>query len=68
MNTGFPKNKYGNATPRCHYVNPTNAETCNAPPMIGEHYCFFHNPRTAPAREEAARAGGRNRRQPRARL
>lgn len=64
MNTDFPKDKYGYEVPRCHYVNLTNGDTCNAPPMTGEHYCFFHHPEQQAKREEASRNGGRNRRQP----
>ena len=64
MNTqDFPRDQYGYEIPRCHHVSPTGA-TCNAPPMTGEHFCYFHNPRVAPQREEASRNGGFNRRQP----
>ena len=49
---------------RCHYINPVNADGCEAAPMKGEDYCYFHNPRMAPHREEAQRRGGENRRQP----
>src|SRR5215472_13674059 len=49
---------------RCHYINPINADGCEAAPMRGENFCFSHNPRVAPQREEAQRRGGQNRRQP----
>jgi hypothetical protein len=64
MQKEYPKDKYGYEIPRCHHVNPITGDDCNAAPMTGEHYCYVHNPRVAPEREEAQRRGGQNRRQP----
>ncbi len=40
---------------------------CGAPPIHGSSRCFMHDPRQAEKRARARRAGGTNRRTPRAR-
>jgi hypothetical protein len=63
MNTQeFPKHKYTN--PRCHYVNPINGDTCDAPAQPGTTRCFYHDPAQLEKRQQPQPNGGRNRRQP----
>ena len=50
---------------RCHYINPINADGCEAAPMKNENFCYVHNPRIPEEeKQEARRRGGLNRRQP----
>ena len=50
---------------RCHYINPINADGCEAAPMKNENFCYVHNPRIPEEeKQEARRKGGQNRRQP----
>jgi hypothetical protein len=50
---------------RCHYINPINANGCEAAPMKNENFCYVHNPRIPEEeKQEARRKGGQNRRQP----
>src|SRR5215471_861050 len=49
---------------RCHYINPINADGCEAAPIKGKNFCFMHDPEKREERAEAQSRGGRNRRQP----
>jgi len=45
---------------RCKFVKESG-ENCGALSMKDSDYCFFHNPKTAAAREESKRNGGKSR-------
>lgn len=41
----------------CQFIKP-DGEHCQARPMHGKDFCYFHDPDRADARREASRAGG----------
>ena len=64
ITTDFQKAQRTDPMRRCHYINPTTADGCEAPPQIGKSFCYIHDPDKREERAEAQRRGGLNRRQP----